>query len=99
MAVVVWLIVKLVVAVPEAGSDACAGLKVHVMPRGSPTQAKLTCPENEVRDVTVNETAVDADPFGTVTLGAESASSMSGVTRLMIKDEAADCEPVYIRSC
>jgi hypothetical protein len=91
----VWLIVKLVVAVPEAGSDACAGLKLHVMPSGSPTQTKLTCPENELRDVTVSETAVDADPFGTVTLWAESASSMSGATGLMIKGEAADCEPVY----
>ena len=53
VAAAVWLIVTLVVAVPEAGSDTCAGLKLHVMPSGSPTQAKLTCPVNAETEETV----------------------------------------------
>ena len=57
-----WLIVKLTFTVPDAGRVACDGLKLHATASGSPTQAKLTCPENDEKDVTVSATGADGSP-------------------------------------
>jgi hypothetical protein len=72
--------VKLELAVPEAGSDVWDGLKLHVIPNGRPTQAKVTCPENVDNEVTVTETAEDGVPYRTATFPVERLNSMSGAT-------------------
>jgi hypothetical protein len=77
LVVVFGPIVRFVLNAPDAGRLPCEGLKLHVMPSGSPTQAKLTCPANAETEETVNLTGVDCAPSGTSTLLAERETAMS----------------------